>query len=131
MTVPLYIYIFLLEAGFDKKGRFTQALTSQKLTINRNTHFSTSKTITMNSSNTYKNRNLPSHERLVPDETVQKVTSKHHKMDEKPPILRSMFLHKCLIKKENYPITPSAHQIASWAEFKNINVDGEARTDVF
>ena len=34
--------------------------------------------------------------RLVPDYTVHKGTSKHHKMDEKAPILRCTFLYRYL-----------------------------------
>ena len=43
--------------------------------------------------------------RLVSEDTVNKGTSKCHKMDEKPSILRCTFLHQYLYIL-NYPTTP-------------------------
>ena len=42
---------------------------------------------------------------LVTDKIVHKITSKHHKIDEKAPILWCMFIHQYLIFENSYPTT--------------------------
>ena len=44
---------------------------------------------------------------LVPDNNVQNIACKHHKTDEKPPILRCKFLHQYLDFFLNESTTPS------------------------
>ena len=46
---------------------------------------------------------------LVPDCTVHKGNSKHHKTDKEAPILWCTLLHKYLENKIKYPTTPRTH----------------------